>query len=206
MRAAPIPVYSLRSRPFGQTYGEWSATWWQWLLSIPKSRNPLDDPTGVNAHLNQKYQNIFFLCQTHENTVPHIPSRTVTLPAGVSIFMPIINWISILNIDGVTDQELTEVANKRMDEVGNLEITINGLNIRNGLEEYRSLSPFFEVWLPENNIIGSRPGMVRAVSDGYWLFLKPLKSDTTISSFGSCSSGLTKIGVNYNLYIEQKDI
>lgn len=201
MRSLSIPVYSIHSKPFGHTYGEWSARWWQWLLSIPKSKNPVNDSTGANAHMNQKYQNILFLCQTYENTVPPIPDRAVTLPPGTSIFMPIINWISILHIDGETDQELTEIANKRMDVVANLEITINGQTIKNGLQEYRAVSPFFEVWLPEDNIVASSPGMIRAISDGYWLFLKSFKSDTMLSSFGSCSSGVTRIGVSYNLSI-----
>jgi hypothetical protein len=142
-----------------------------------------------------------FLCQTNENTVPHTPTRAVTIPKGTSIFMPIINWISILHIDGETDQELTEIANKEMDVVANLEITIDGLRIKNGLEEYRILSPCFEIWLPRDNIVASSPGMRRAISDGYWLFLKSLETDTIISSFGSCSSCVTKIGVNYNLFI-----
>lgn len=201
MRYVPIPIYPIDSKPFGHTYGEWSARWWQWLLSIPKSKSPLHDSTGVNAHINQKYQNVFFLCQTNENTVPHTPTRAVTIPKGTSIFMPIINWISILHIDGETDQELTEIANKKMDVVANLEITIDGLRIKNGLEEYRILSPCFEIWLPRENIVASSPGMRRAISDGYWLFLKSLETDTIISSFGSCSSGVTKIGVNYNLFI-----
>ncbi len=201
MQSVPNLIYPVHSKPFGHTYGEWSARWWQWLLSIPKSKNPLDDSTGVNAHINQKYQNIFFLCQTHENAAPPIPSRAVTVPMGTSVFMPIINWISVLHVDGETDEELIEIANKRMDVVANLEFMIDGLSIKHGLEEYRAVSPFFEVWLPEDNIFASGPGMTRAISDGYWLFLKPLKSDTTICSFGSCSSGVTKIGVNYNLSI-----
>ena len=116
--------------------------------------------------------------------------------------MPIINWISILHIDGETDQELIEIANKGMDVVANLQITINGFTVKNGLEESQVQSPFFGVTLPEGNILGSPSGPIRAVSDGYWYFLKPLQGDTKLSSFGSCSSGVTKIGVNYNLSIE----
>jgi hypothetical protein len=202
MQSLPISIFPIHSKPLGYTYEEWSARWWQWLLSIPKSKNPAFDSTGANANINQNYPNVLFLCQTYEEGAPFVPKRTVAVLAGSSIFMPIINWISVLHIDGESEQESVEIANKRMDVVANLQITINGLTVKNGLEEYRVQSPFFGVTLPEGNILGSPSGLIRAVSDGYWLFFKPLQDDTKISSFGSCSSGVTKIGVNYNLSIE----
>jgi hypothetical protein len=198
----PISIFPIHSKPFGYTYEEWSARWWQWLLSIPKSKNPAFDSTGANANVNQNYPNVFFLCQTYEEGAPSIANRAVTVPAGRSIFMPIINWISILHIDGETEQESIEIANKRMDVVANLLITINGLTVKNGLEKYRVRSAFFEITLPEDNILALPSGLIRAISDGYWLFFKPLEGDTKISSFGSCSSGSTRIGVSYNLSIE----
>jgi hypothetical protein len=30
----------------GLTYGEWSARWWQYVLSIPAPQNPLEGATG----------------------------------------------------------------------------------------------------------------------------------------------------------------
>ena|SRR2546428_4840230 len=200
MRLLPASIFPIDSKPFGYTYGEWSARWWQWLLSIPIARNPAFDITGAKAYMNQNHPNVFFLCQTYEG-VPSIPNRTVTLNAGMSIFMPVINWVSILHYDGETDQELIDIANKKMNVVANLQMSINGITVKKGLEEYRARSPFFEIELPENNIIASSSGQTRAISDGYWLFLKPLESDTRITSFGSCSSGVTKIGVNYNLLL-----
>ncbi|HKG30482.1 MAG TPA: hypothetical protein VKA91_04365 [Nitrososphaeraceae archaeon] len=202
MQSLPISIFPIHSKPFGYTYGEWSAIWWQWLLSIPKSKNPALDSTGANAHINQNYPNVFFLCQTYQEGVPPIPNRTVTVPASRSIFMPIINWISIMHNDGETEQESIEIANKRMDVVASLQISINELTVKNGLEKYRAQSAFFEIALPEDNILALSSGLIRAISDGYWLFFKPLEGDTKISSFGSCSSGATRIGVSYNLSIE----
>jgi len=203
MLSIPLPIFPIDSKPFGHTYGEWSARWWQWLLSIPKSRNPAFDSTGAHANIDQNYPNVFFLCQTYEG-ITSIPNRTVTVRTGRSIFMPIINWVSVLHTDGETDSELVEIANKRMDVVANLQLSINGRTVKEGLEKYRTQSPFFEVTLPENNIIGLSSGPIRAVSDGYWLFLKQLEGDTELTSFGSCSSGATKIGVNYTLYLSNQ--
>ena len=202
LESLPISVFPIHSKPFGYTYKVWSARWWQWLMSIPKSVNPAYDSNGANANANQNDPNVFFLCQTYEEGVPSVPNRTVNVPEGRSIFLPIINWISILHIDGETDQQLIEIATKRMDAAANLQITLNGLTVEKGLEEYRVQSAFFEIALPDDNILSLPSGLIRAVSDGYWFFFKPLEGNAKLSSFGSCSSGATKLGVNYNLSIE----
>ena len=77
MQSLPISIFPIHSKPFGYTYGEWSAMWWQWLLSIPKSKNPALDSTGANAHINQNYPNVFFLCQTYQEG--YHPSLTAQL-------------------------------------------------------------------------------------------------------------------------------
>jgi len=200
MQSLPLPIFPIDSKPCGLTYSEWSTKWWQWLLSIPKSNNPAFDSTGTYANVNQNDPNVFFLCQTIES-VASVPNRTITLPANRSIFMPIINWISTLHKDGETDREMIAIAKERMDVVANLEVTINGTTIKEGLEKYRARSPFFDIILPEDNIVEVPAGPTRCVSDGYWIFLEPLKKDTKLSSFSSCSSGVTKIRVSYDLNI-----
>src|SRR5438046_2933198 len=44
----------------GHTYGEWSAAWWQYVLSFPTATNPLLDATGANCAQRQT-GNVFFL-------------------------------------------------------------------------------------------------------------------------------------------------
>lgn len=194
----PVSVYSIDSKPYGLTYGEWSAKWWKWFLSIPKKHNPAFDLDGSNASTSQSYLPVFFLCQTYENT-DILPNRTVDIPINSLIFMPIINWISIMHHDGETDEQLLTIARNKMDVVTNLEFIVNGIPVRKGLEAYRAVSPFFDVELPKDNIIGLSPGVRRAVSDGFWFFLKPLHNMLELTSTGACSSGLTKIGVKYRI-------
>jgi len=47
------------------------------------------------------------------------------VPYGKAIFMPIINWISIMPEDGTTDRDLLSTAKQKIDTVQNLSITIN---------------------------------------------------------------------------------
>lgn len=194
-------IYHQNSKPFGLSFSEWSARWWQWLLSIPKSLNPAMDTSGENASIGQPDSNIYFLCQTIEG-VKQRPSRKIYIHRGTSIFLPIINWISNFYEHGKSEKELIEIATQRMDTIGNIEFNLDGMNIQ-GLEKYRFLSKFFTVELPKDNVLDLPPGEARLISDGYWVFTEPIITDTTIFTFGSCSSGVTKIGVNYYIKVIQ---
>ena len=46
-------VYPPGSRPFGLSYGEWSARWWQWAYSMPVTGHPLFDETGADCAAGQ---------------------------------------------------------------------------------------------------------------------------------------------------------
>jgi hypothetical protein len=198
MESSKISIYPLGSRPCGFSYGEWSREWWKWLLSIPRSLNPAFDSTGVNSYQNQERDDVIFLCQTLESSIP-IPQRQVNIRKCSGIFMPIINWVSVSGIDGLTDKEMLTKAREQIDVVGDLRLTINDETLTTDLKGYRSESPFFNLELPQNNILDLPAGVRRFVSDGYWVFLRPLDLPSKISSFGSCSSGRTKIGAYYDL-------
>ena len=197
MGSAKFYVLPRECRPFGITYEEWTSRWWRWILSIPRQENPLLDQNGRNAHTNQDYSEVFFLCQTYEQT-SSIPNRSIRIRSGKLIFTPVINWISIMGCDGANDEELLSTAVKRMDIIANLEAVIDGQKIK-GLQGFRVLSPFFEFDLPEDNILGLPPGRRRGISDGYWIFVAIQGNEARLTSSGSCSSGATKIGVNYEI-------
>jgi hypothetical protein len=194
----PISIVPVGSKPLGLAYGEWTVKWWQWLLSIPKYRSPAYDVDGCNAATRQEYLPVIFLCQTYENTGA-LPNRSIILHKNNLVFMPIINWISLQHHDGETDEELLTVAKRKMDAVANLKFTINGNPILDDLNSFRVTSRFFEVELPEDNIICLSPGIRRAISEGFWLFFEPLSDNLEIATFGSCSSGQTTIGVSYKI-------
>lgn len=201
MQSASISVFPIESRPYGLTYGEWSARWWQWLLSIPRSKSPAVGASGDNAYLNQDDPNVFFLCQTVESILEGrvAQDRRIVVRAGRSVLIPIINWVSIFNVDGQTDEELVSVAKKRMDVVSELEVTLDGVTINEGLEGFRAQSPFFDMIVLEDNIFQLSSGFRRFVADGYWIFLKPLENDIKLTTYGSCSSGVNKFGINYHI-------
>jgi hypothetical protein len=76
-----------------------------------------------------------------------------------------------------------------MDVIRDLKIEIND-NVFE-LRGSRVPSSFFYTGLPEDNIFDLPSGRRRVISDGYWIFFKPQGQHLKISSFGSCSQGIT---------------
>lgn len=163
-------VFPVDSKPYGKSYAEWSAIWWQWLLSIPKDKSPAGDLTGENCGRNQQGP-IWFLAGTFGGAV----ERACTIPSGKAImFSPINSECSYAEYpDEKTETDLLECAKTFQDQTTSAQVTINGTVIEN-LDGFRIQSPPFNVTFPENNVFGISPGQTQAVSDGLWIILKPL--------------------------------
>jgi hypothetical protein len=61
------------------------------------------------------------------------------------------------------------------DRLIEIEAAVDG-NVIDRLEKYRVRSPVFDLEFPVHNVYNVKPGFTRSVCDGYWMFIKPLKS------------------------------
>lgn len=167
---SPIEVIQPDSKPYGLTYEDWTARWWQWAYSIPKDVNPAYDDTGKYCMEGQGGPVWFFA-----GTYKHPVDRYCTVPSGTAILFTILNsecsFAEFPNLK--TELELRQCAKQMQDSVVHSEASVNGMALT-GLEKYRIQSPLFNFTLPENNILGLSPQTTQAVSDGNWVFLKPL--------------------------------
>ena len=176
-------VLAPQSHPYGKSYGEWAAKWWQWVMSIPADRNPLTDTTGEFADEGQSGP-VWFAAGTFGTSA----ERTYTVPAGKAIFVPVFNWIfgaGVFDCDPtvpgapcvVCDLQALAAANTEAAEV--LEVTIDGVPVKN-VRRYRASSPGpFAIQYPENSVVGVPAGnYFPQVADGYWLMLAPLAKGT----------------------------
>jgi hypothetical protein len=162
-------IFPPDSQPYGLTYGEWTAKWWQWAESIPTEINPQLDETGEDcAQAQNQTGPVWFLTGTSGGSV----ERTCTIPAGKAILIPVLNTINI-RAASETDEELLAGAKSLTDSVTILEFSIDGVPLQD-IWNYRIQSPFFDVTLPTDNVFGISAGTYRAVADGYWVFLQPL--------------------------------
>lgn len=163
-------VFTIDSKPYNLTYSEWTAKWWQWAFSTPREANPVLDEDGKNCAQGQSGP-VWFLAGTFGGSVV----RECTIPAEKSIMFPILNsecsYAEFPNLK--TESELRDCAKTFQDQVTQIETTIDGVGLQ-GLEKYRVQSPLFNLTLPENNALGIQVPSTQAVSDGNWVFLKPL--------------------------------
>jgi hypothetical protein len=165
-------VFPINSKPYGLTYGEWAAKWWQWIMSIPAKDNPRLDITGEKCSVAQSDQNVWFLAQTPSGPV----QRDCIIPPGKAILVPLLTG----ECDYLSDPTVrTETDLRRCAFSGiqgaTIRATLDGTNMKN-LERYRVKSPLFDLTIPSDNSFGSQgsTGTTKAVADGYYLMLEPL--------------------------------
>ena len=167
-----------QSSSHGMTYGEWAAAWWQWALSIPAAQNPVADTTGQYAGVGQSGP-VWFLAGSFGGDV----ERTVAVPAGKAIFVPVYNWIfgsSVFDCDPTNPGVPCDVPTLRQKAAAAttgalvVEAWIDGTPV-NDLRSYRGISPEpFPIVLPADNVLGIDSGTYYPqVADGYWLMLRP---------------------------------
>ncbi len=175
-RIAPI-----NSNPAGQSYGRWAAAWEQWALGVPAVVSPLTDPTGQHCAQRQ-VDRVWFLAGSIIGPV----ERRCTVPAGKSLFFPLINtaYFAFLNDPPETRTEEFVRAAGSCTVPAQIRAWIDGDRVPNPTEFFTgrsgSRSPFFNVQLPPGNIFGADetviPELVLSPSaeQGYYLFVRPL--------------------------------
>jgi hypothetical protein len=166
-------MYSRKYQPFGKSWEKWAAIWCNWLLSIPRDRNPAVDENGKNSSQNQFDADVWFLAGTFGNN--NNVRRKCTVPKSKSILFPIVDKEDSFaeDLDLLNEGELAIRARNSMDRLICIQLTVDGKKISN-LSEYRVMSEFFDLKFPKNNVYEVTPGITRAVCDGYWAFLRPL--------------------------------
>lgn len=165
-------IYDLDSHPFGITYSDWTAKWWQWTYSIPWNINPSYDDVGKYCNVNQNGP-VWFLTLAFDHPV----IRKCEIPKNTAILITLLNSECSYaeNKSLKTEGQLRECAKKTQDYVSGAIVSLDGINIPNA-SKYRIQTNLFNFTLPKNNILNLTSQTTQAIADGNWLFLKPLKS------------------------------
>jgi hypothetical protein len=176
-RIAPIPT-----SPAGQTYGRWAAAWWQWALGVPAAVNPVADTTGEYCAQRQ-VDEVWFLAGSFSSD-PVV--RTCDVPAGKSLFFPLINtaYFAFLSDPPETRTEEYVRAAGSCTEPAEISVEIDGFDVPKPTRFFTgasgSQSPFFNVQLPPGNVFGADETLIPelvlspAAEQGYYLFVYPL--------------------------------
>lgn len=189
-------VLPINAQAHGMPYGEWSGAWWQWAYSFPMSSSPPNDPSGALATLGQS-GSVWFLAGTFGNANAE---RTVTIPAGKTLFFPIINtvWVNLPSLgDNPWSDEQRAYARTAIapfiDGAYDLSCVIDGVPLED-LAAYRCQTPDgaeYMVTMPADNPFASY-GLPAGtwgpcVDDGIYLMLAPLPAGEHTITFAAKS-------------------
>lgn len=164
-------VFPTNSKPYGFSYGEWSAKWWQWLGSIPSRINPVNDKMGTNCAQGQNGPVWFLAGSTGRPAM-----RDCTISAGKAILFPALTVECSTAEDSTlkTEAQLRSCA-INADQGGIAQVSVDGVNFQ-ALQTYKVQSGLFNFTFPEDNIFGARAGPTQSMSDGIFVMLQPLTS------------------------------
>lgn len=208
LSAAPTPVAGANSQAAavylphqpvnGVSQADLSVAWWQWALSYNRDESPLMDPeNGSHGQLGyQPDDNVFFLAGMIY-AIPDIGTnvwvaraeRTITVPTDTPLFFPVMNteWSDAEGFGDAYDQIQPWVkkwVNTTLRD--SMFTTIDGKEVAN-VAARRERTDLFEATVPENNTLWVPAGDVLAVSDGWWMAVKPLSVGTHTIEFGGRS-------------------
>jgi len=160
------------SKPYGKSYGEWSAAWWTWAMELRVNSpipHPFVDSPAFDVTLGQS-GNVWFLAAPF-GTV----NRTCTIPSGTALFVALLDAESS-DLEGLGATEVEQRANAKWqaDHIHNVACSVDSDPVEH-IDRYRVESPQFSFTAPDPWIFSPAPsGHGTSVSDGYFVMLKPL--------------------------------
>jgi len=160
------------SHPYGKSYSEWSAKWWQWFMEHPMAGHPGVDGPGFDVRSGQK-GNVWFLGSPAGEPI----ELSVTIPTGKALFIALLN-AEASNLEefpffGDTEEAQREAAEWFADHIVRVSCSVDGKPVKH-IERYRVQSPQFGFTAPTPWIFGATGGEGTAVGDGYYVMLAPL--------------------------------
>jgi hypothetical protein len=216
---ADVQIVLPGSEVAGQPQLFWAQSWWQWVLGIPASNNPLTDTTGQFGGVNNNGP-VFFLAGNFGG----VSTRTITVPDGKTVFFPVINSFYV-PIDGTgafspfppcATLTLTCAINAAsFTEADSMVVQVDGgpptgVSLDNAaIEQHRQTSTsYFSVDLPTDNVLGVTgpiaPGANLWTQDGFYITLDDLSVGTHVLRFqgeGQTFSGPINLDITDTLVV-----
>jgi hypothetical protein len=208
-------VVQPNSNEFGNTYGEWSARWWQWLVAVPAATNPNLTSGNVDCTLGQS-GSVWFLGGSFGDKPSY--TRSCTIPSGKDLLVtPLTTLFGELGPVGTPEgpsdcpggpntcdpNKIRKLAADGQDNPELLEVRVDNAQVKN-LDQYRVTSPVFNAFLPDG-AIGDIPTGLHGplVSDGYFVLLKPLSPGMHTIHLKGIANNKFAVEVTYRLTVNQ---
>jgi PEP-CTERM motif-containing protein len=179
----------------GKSIADWTAAWWTWALQAPNNTNPLSDPNGGFAHV-QNNGPVFFIAGNNA-------TRSFTVPAGKPILLPLINFVDLESVP--TDDPKFSLSEREAAasiftsswvnavDKASLFASIDGNPVANP-SQYLEVTNFFDMGPVQAdsflNVAFGIPAGTEAFptkSAGYWLMIDNLAPGSHTLHFGGSS-------------------
>jgi hypothetical protein len=196
------------TEPGIQSFGIWSALWWQWALNKTAAESPLLGSSAQNP--TRQYcefsglDSVWFAGGTFGTEGPLL--RECSVPTGTRLFLPVANVFFVR--DPFTDRQLKTFkayTRKAMDGVENLVATMDGVSV---LQPTRVTSPAFVITLPPGNIFFDPEALYKyegryypATSEGVWVMTSPLSTGKHVIHVHAEFATGEVIDVTYTVYV-----
>jgi hypothetical protein len=182
-------VYLAGSSPYGRTYAQWSAAWWQWNFSLPTTNSPIQDTAALSTG---QTGTVWFVGGTFGGSGDHIRVRSASVPENTALYVGIMeSWADNADCpvpDNYTTAQLRALAANAQNSALAMSCTIDGNNtVDLNSPDYRVQSPVFTYTVPGvHNYLYDLFGATcyyktsgnytisGAVADGVYLMIAPL--------------------------------
>ena len=185
---------------FGKTYGQWSATWWQWALSLhAPGGHPLVQTGSMDCSTGQGGPVWFLGGRFCANDDPNCGFtnivRSCTMPANKALYIAVANAEN--SAPEVPNYQIADIMagnSAAMDGVTNIFFQVDGAAVPHLKENFRVQSPAFGITMPDDNLFkaiyppgSSFPGgtYFPAVDEGIYVMLSPLNPGSHVIRFGA---------------------
>jgi hypothetical protein len=166
-----IVTFSRNQTPLGRSWENWVELWWQWYFSHSKESILVNDSKSEFSDKNKLHESVRFLFGNFDSKV----EKDFDIPKDTAIFFPIISdIISFATYPQLkTVSDLNAYSKAEIDRTKIISAKIDGNEIPN-LNSYRVHSNLFHIGIIDKSKKDLKTETL-AVSDGFWLFIKPLR-------------------------------
>jgi hypothetical protein len=196
------------SLAFGRSYGELSAAFWQWSLSIPVANHPLFDngDCSVGQSGDVWFIGPRFCISGSSDCNQGSITRSCSIPRGKAIFFPKVSaedsapeepafgcGTSLAPLIAGTTDELAQCAQfYYFYGVTSVSAEIDGVVVPNLMKDFHVQSPVYGYTMPNDNLlnaIGEGPypagNYFPAVANGVYVLLSPLSPGRHVIKFSA---------------------
>jgi hypothetical protein len=160
-------VFRPSSHPYGMTYREWAADWFEWVAETPSPTNPFLHPDNCGPFEGHA---AWFL----SGSLGGPAAASCTVPTGKGLLIsPAGDFCSAATDSVTTTSDLQACARAKASPAFHVRLRVDGRLVRH-IRRFFLVSRRIALRLPADNIFGLRKQTTPAVVAGVFVMIRPL--------------------------------